>query len=336
MEYYHLAGRTIAICYFTTIIIRNYLIYKFNIIREVESYGLAHTYEKVVTLFSVIAGTTAIALVWQGRETNGLTDDIKITIPTLFCLVSWITIAIATKINGNSYISREYLLQKKKSPVILHTLIYVLIWAIPVLLISYIFKDSIKYNTVLNNKHFIVLWILPYIYSIFVGWLVARFNRKYFWKLYDMNLYGESNISGYYNDVFKIDFHLGMFIVSYIIIKYFVNIPIAYDAIISMIISGFDMLLVNKMEFCGVFNDQKNGKSFESRPTGSGNYRVSSDTKENKSGISFKTTEYKDKFGNVVGKSETTTYSNKYGTFSKTDYKDKYGNDKGSSSSYKW
>jgi len=183
--YYQLAGRVISICYFTTIIIRNYLMYKFNIIREVESYGLTYKFEKVVTLLCVITGITAIALVWQGKDVNGLTEDIRITIPTLFGCVSWITIAIATKLNGNSYISRDYLLQKKKSPAILHTLLYVFIWTIPVLLISYILRDYIEYTNVFNNKYYLMLWILPYIYSIFVGWLFARFNKRYSWKVYD-------------------------------------------------------------------------------------------------------------------------------------------------------
>jgi len=124
--------------------------------------------------------------------------------------------------------------------------------------------------------------------------------------------------------------------VSYIVIKHFVNVPVEYAAIISMIISGFCMLLVNKMEFCGTFNDRKDGEYFEHRPLGSSNYQAYTDKNENKSKISFKTTEYKDQFGNVVGIGKTTTYSNKYGTFSKTNYKDINGNDKGSSSSYKW
>lgn len=56
---------------------------------------------------------------------------------------------------------------------------------------------------------------------------------------------------------------------------------------------------------------------------------------EQKPQFDYSTSYIKDQFGNVVGKSTTTTYSDKYGSFGTTEYKDNFGNVIGKKDTYR-
>ena len=73
--------------------------------------------------------------------------------------------------------------------------------------------------------------------------------------------------------------------------------------------------------------------------TPSGSYETtnySSNQEEKKPEFTIKTGYVKDQFGNIVGKTETYGYSDKYGGFETTEYKDNFGNVKGKSDTYKF
>ena len=87
------------------------------------------------------------------------------------------------------------------------------------------------------------------------------------------------------------------------------------------------------------FSKGPDGKIYKVRPVSidsSNWYQKSLEKEEKKASFDYRTTEYKDEFGNVVGKATTTTYSDKYGEIATTEYKDNMGNSTGKSTTYKW
>ena len=69
----------------------------------------------------------------------------------------------------------------------------------------------------------------------------------------------------------------------------------------------------------------------------SNSYSFDNDKKEEKKPeFTYKTGYVKDQFGNIVGKTESYGYNDKYGGFETTEYKDNFGNVKGKSNTYKF
>lgn len=328
--YFHMAGRIIAMCFFITVIVRSRLLDKLNIFRVADE-----LFEQIITFLCSALGTIIVTLVWKNQDVGALTEDLKINVPTLYCVCAWISTVIGTSINAHKYFG----LQKAKSLPIKEISVFMLLWSIPVLVISFIFKNSMNFINIINNKYILILYILPFAYARVITWLFYKFNKKHSWKINDMNEYGESDCADLYNQVFKTEFHLVIFIVLSIIFKYCINIPDYAILIVALIMSGVATLIVNSGIYGVRFSKGPDGKVYKTSPvsTSSSNWYQKSLEKEEKSpSFDYRTTEYRDNFGNVVGKSTTTTYSDKYGEISTTEYKDNIGNPTGKSTTYKW
>lgn len=328
--YFHMAGRTIAMCFFITVIVRSRLISRLNIFRMEDE-----LVEQIFTFLCSALGTAIVALVWKNKDFGTLTEDLKINVPTLYFVFAWISTVIGTSINAHKY----YGLQKAKSLPIKDVSVYMLLWSIPVLIISFIFKNSMNFINIINNKYILILYILPFAYIRVVVWLFSKFNKKHSWKINDMNEYGESNCADLYNQVFKTEFHLVIFIVLSIIFKYCISVPDYTILILALIMSGIATFIVNSGIYGVRFSQGPDGKVYKVRPvsTSSSNwYQKSLEKEEKKASFDYRTTEYKDEFGNVVGRATTTTYSDKYGEIATTEYKDNMGNSTGKSTTYKW
>lgn len=327
--YFHMAGRTIALCFFITVIVRSRLISRLNIFRMEDE-----LIEQIITFLCSALGTAIVALVWKNKDFGALTEDLKINVPTLYCMCAWISTVIGTVINAHKY----YGLQKAKSLPIKDVSVYMLLWSIPVLIISFILKNSMHFINIINNKYILILYILPFAYARVIAWLFYKFNKKHSWKINDMNEYGESDCADLYNQVFKTEFHLVIFIVLSIILKYCISLPDYTILILALIMSGVAILIVNSGIYGVRFSKGPDGKVYKVRPvsiSSSNSYRKSLEKAEKSPSFDFRTTEYKDEFGNVVGKATTTTYSDKYGEIATTEYKDNMGNSTGKSTTYK-
>lgn len=333
--YFHMAGRTIAMCFFITVIVRNILISKLNILRVEDELG-----EQIITFLCSALGTAIVTLVWQSKELGELTEDLKINVPTLYCVFAWISTVIGTRINASKY----YIWPKEKVTPMKDAIPYMLLWSIPVLIISFLFKNSMNFinmiSNIINNKNFLILilYILPFAYIRVIDWLFYKFNKKHSWEINDMNEYGESGCADLYNEVFKSEFHLVIFIVLSIIFKYCIGLPDYTILICALIMSGIATWIVNSGIYEVRFSKGPDGKIYKVRPisTSSSNWYQESLEKEKSPSFDFRTTEYRDEFGNVVGKATTTTYSDKYGEIATTEYRDNMGNSTGKSTTYKW
>ncbi len=328
--YFHITSRIIAICFFVTVIIRNILISKFHIWRSRDN-----IFEKITTFLCTALGTAIAALIWQFKDVGTLNEDLEIYIPTLYFVFSWITTAIGTRMNANNWC---YNLQIEKAKPVRDTIIYMLLWSIPVLIISFLFKNSMNFINIINNKYILILYILPFVYIRVIDYLFVKFNKKHSWEINDMNEYGESNCADLYNQVFKTEFHLVIFIVLSIILKYCIALPDYTILICALIISGLSTFIVNSGIYGVRFSQGPDGKIYKVRPisTDSSKWYQQPAKEEKSPSFDFKTTEYTDNFGNVIGKSTTTTYSDKYGEIATTEFRDNMGNKTGKSTTYKW
>ena len=167
--YFHMAGRIIAMCFFITVIVRSRLISRLNIFRMEDE-----LVEQIITFLCSALGTAIVTLVCQFKDFGTLTEDLKIYVPTLYCMCAWIGTVIGTSINAHKY----YGLQKAKSLPITDVSVYMLLWSIPVLIISFIFKDSMNIINVIKNKYILILYIFPFAYIRVIGWLFSKFNLK--------------------------------------------------------------------------------------------------------------------------------------------------------------
>lgn len=78
------------------------------------------------------------------------------------------------------------------------------------------------------------------------------------------------------------------------------------------------------------------GSDPEYVPSGSYSFDDNKKETEKKPEFTYRTGYVKDKFGNIVGKTESYGYNDKYGGFETTEYKDNFGNVKGKSDTYKF
>ena len=154
------------------------------------------------------------------------------------------------------------------------------------------------------------------LHCIYVEWFNKHTLSKQL-KDHDSTVSYSELIVDIAENAFKVAIMLGYFIVLVIL-----NMNIALTAFIVLGIK-----IVTQFKLWGASNPDY---------TPSTTYTPTYEKEEKKPELTINTGYVKDQFGNIVGKTETYGYSDKYGGFETTEYKDNFGNVKGKSDTYKF
>ena len=163
---YQITGIALAVNFFSTLYIRNYLMYVFDIDRDDES-----TVDKVLNCIYSIIATLIVYLVMQLKNVTG---DIPIMCSILYFIFSFASIWIASNINNGSKLYDLLSSKEKKLKYFIIPLIFALIWAIPVIVVALVFSHHLKAGGTDDTS--LAILICPYIYAFLINYLFSKFN----------------------------------------------------------------------------------------------------------------------------------------------------------------
>ncbi len=162
---YPIVGIALAVNFFSTLYIRNYLMYVFDIDRE------DSLKDKLFNCIYSVVATFILYLILQLKHATG---DIPILCSIIYFIFTFASILIASKINNSSKLFNLLSHKEKKLKYFLIPLAFSLIWAIPVIVVALVFSKNLQEGG--TNDSTLAILICPYIYALIINYIFSEVN----------------------------------------------------------------------------------------------------------------------------------------------------------------
>lgn len=162
---YQITGIALVVNFFSTLYIRNYLMYVFDIDRE------DSLKDKIFNCIYSVVATFILYLIMQLKHVTG---DIPIMCSIIYFIFTFASIWIASKINNGSKLFNLLSHKEKKLKYFIIPLVFSLIWAIPVIVVALIFLKHLQEGGTDDSS--LAILICPYIYALIINYIFSEVN----------------------------------------------------------------------------------------------------------------------------------------------------------------